>query len=332
MIPNDPRFPEQWSLSNPEVSGGVPAADIHAPAAWAATTGSSETIIAVMDHVTGVRQRQGTDERAEDSPALTGYGNPTRLCTGCSENGMPEDCSQMMANWEDHHHWLLKKGDEGLIAGRPALEMPGELSPTGHVATQPQDSGHGRSAELIKCANDAGLGYLLTDSACNSGHRFNDQNAMYINRVALIMGVDSGLLGFTFDHEGRFDQQAGPNMNGQDDPHNGDWGPFQLNYNQTFKDIYAGSYSLEGLDIHAVFGDLGLFGASSTALSPVQNGILAGRKLQYVLNKSKGDYAVAAGRYRSWKGSDFTTRRDEWKKEGGLFQRFFRCFTQSSSD
>jgi hypothetical protein len=187
----------------------------------------------------------------------------------------------------------------------------------------PQDIAHGRSAEFIKCANDAGLGYLLTDDAWKNGHRFNDENAKFINRLSYMTGVDAGLLGFTFDHEGSFDQQAGPNMNGQDDPHNADWGPFQLNYNQTMADINSGAYNLDYLDIHGVFGDFG-----NTSLNPVQNGILAGRKLKYLLKASKNDYAKAAGRYRSWKGSDFTTRRDQWKQEGKAFQSFFKCFTQ----
>ncbi len=50
--PDDPQFPLQWALLNSGQNGGVTGADIGAPAGWATTTGSRQTIIAVID--TGV--------------------------------------------------------------------------------------------------------------------------------------------------------------------------------------------------------------------------------------------------------------------------------------
>lgn len=50
--PNDPLFPKLWGLSNRGQNGGTPFADIHAIAAWAMGTGSSDTIVAIID--TGV--------------------------------------------------------------------------------------------------------------------------------------------------------------------------------------------------------------------------------------------------------------------------------------
>jgi len=50
--PNDPRFPEQWSLNNLSQTGGTTDADIDAPEAWDLTTGSSSVLVAVID--TGV--------------------------------------------------------------------------------------------------------------------------------------------------------------------------------------------------------------------------------------------------------------------------------------
>jgi len=47
--PNDPRFPEQWALSNTGQNGGQSGSDIGAPGAWAKTTGAASTIIAVVD-------------------------------------------------------------------------------------------------------------------------------------------------------------------------------------------------------------------------------------------------------------------------------------------
>ncbi|HKY45322.1 MAG TPA: hypothetical protein VJM50_19680, partial [Pyrinomonadaceae bacterium] len=49
LTPNDPQFNEQWALRNTGQSGGQPGADINASAAWHTTTGSSATVIAVID-------------------------------------------------------------------------------------------------------------------------------------------------------------------------------------------------------------------------------------------------------------------------------------------
>jgi RHS repeat-associated protein len=46
---NDPRVSEQWALRNTGQGGGRQGSDIAAPAAWAKTTGSTQTVIAVID-------------------------------------------------------------------------------------------------------------------------------------------------------------------------------------------------------------------------------------------------------------------------------------------
>lgn len=51
-FPDDPLFPEQWSLLNTGQSGGEPGSDISAAAAWELLTGSREVVVAVLD--TGV--------------------------------------------------------------------------------------------------------------------------------------------------------------------------------------------------------------------------------------------------------------------------------------
>src|SRR4051794_30252113 len=51
-IPNDTRFGEQWDLRNTGQVGGKAGADIHTSQAWDVTTGSTRTVVAVMD--TGV--------------------------------------------------------------------------------------------------------------------------------------------------------------------------------------------------------------------------------------------------------------------------------------
>src|SRR5262245_39794568 len=49
MMPNDARFPEQWSLHNTGQSGGKVNADIHAPDAWNTWTGGTNKPVAVID-------------------------------------------------------------------------------------------------------------------------------------------------------------------------------------------------------------------------------------------------------------------------------------------
>lgn len=48
-IPNDPYFPQQWSLQNTGQTGGTPGADIHATQAWSITKGNSNIVVAVID-------------------------------------------------------------------------------------------------------------------------------------------------------------------------------------------------------------------------------------------------------------------------------------------
>ena len=49
VLPNDPRFEEQWALANNGQNGGTKGADISAALAWATTKGSDKVIVAVLD-------------------------------------------------------------------------------------------------------------------------------------------------------------------------------------------------------------------------------------------------------------------------------------------
>jgi len=49
VLPNDPRFDEQWALANNGQSGGTKGADISAALAWATTKGSDKVVVAVLD-------------------------------------------------------------------------------------------------------------------------------------------------------------------------------------------------------------------------------------------------------------------------------------------
>jgi RHS repeat-associated protein len=49
IVPDDPRFAEQWALRNAGQTGGAPGTDIGAAEAWETTTGSPSTVVAVID-------------------------------------------------------------------------------------------------------------------------------------------------------------------------------------------------------------------------------------------------------------------------------------------
>ena len=49
IMPNDPRFSEQWSLQNTGQTGGTAGADIDAVPAWSVYTGDSNLLIGVID-------------------------------------------------------------------------------------------------------------------------------------------------------------------------------------------------------------------------------------------------------------------------------------------
>src|SRR5215217_145087 len=49
LTPNDPQFEQQWALRNTGQNGGQYGSDINAGTAWASTTGSNSTVIAVID-------------------------------------------------------------------------------------------------------------------------------------------------------------------------------------------------------------------------------------------------------------------------------------------
>jgi subtilisin family serine protease len=49
VVPDDPKFADQWGLENRGQPFGVPGADIRAPLAWDVTTGSRDVLVAITD-------------------------------------------------------------------------------------------------------------------------------------------------------------------------------------------------------------------------------------------------------------------------------------------
>ncbi|MHC4641510.1 MAG: S8 family serine peptidase [Planctomycetota bacterium] len=84
LTPNDPLYPLQWSLNNtgqmyPESGNyntppGIPDCDIDAPEAWDIYTGSSETIVAVVDSGVDYRHRDLDDNMWVNIEEIAGNG------------------------------------------------------------------------------------------------------------------------------------------------------------------------------------------------------------------------------------------------------------------
>jgi hypothetical protein len=73
--PNDPRFPEQWSLDNVGQAGGTPGADISAPEAWSAHgTGSKDIIVAVVDEGADIYHEDLADQIWVNTGEIPGNG------------------------------------------------------------------------------------------------------------------------------------------------------------------------------------------------------------------------------------------------------------------
>jgi subtilisin family serine protease len=93
--PNDPLFGQQWHLHNTGQGGGVPGADVKAPAAWNVTTGSSAITIAVID--------DGAEMTHEDLAANI-FTNPGEI----AGNGIDDDHNGFV---DDVHGWDFSNND-----------------------------------------------------------------------------------------------------------------------------------------------------------------------------------------------------------------------------
>jgi subtilisin family serine protease len=93
--PNDPSFGQLWGLVNTgqTVDGiaGTPDADIDADAAWDVSTGSSSTVVGIVD--TGV-------DFSHPDLAGTSWINPGENCTGCRTNGVDDDQNGFVDDWQ----------------------------------------------------------------------------------------------------------------------------------------------------------------------------------------------------------------------------------------
>lgn len=116
-VPDDPRFAELWGLNNDGQTGGTADADIDAAEAWDFTTGSGDTIVAVID--------TGVDYLHEDLAANI-WTNPGEIAGDGIDNdgnGYVDDVHGYdFANrdgdpMDDHNHGTHVAGTIGAVAG-----------------------------------------------------------------------------------------------------------------------------------------------------------------------------------------------------------------------
>lgn len=115
QVPNAPRFADQWGLRNTGQSGGTAGADINAAAAWNVSTGTRQTIVAVID--------TGVDYRHPDlAPNM--WVNPREVAGNGKDddgNGFVDDIygANFMDNngdpMDDYHHGTHVAGIIGAV-------------------------------------------------------------------------------------------------------------------------------------------------------------------------------------------------------------------------
>ena len=106
VVPNDPRYPEQWNLKNPGGVGlGLAGADINAEQAWEVTKGSRNIVVAVID--------QGIDVSHQDLQANI-WINPAEI----AGNGIDDDANGFI---DDINGYDFFHNDGSVFDGPPGF-------------------------------------------------------------------------------------------------------------------------------------------------------------------------------------------------------------------
>jgi subtilisin family serine protease len=127
LTPNDARYAEQWHLNNTGQSGALPDADVDASEAWDLTTGSSSTVIAIVDD---------SVETTHEDLAPNLYVNPGEIAgNGVDDdgNGFTDDVSGWdFANNDNNPNPTLANDDHGTaVAGVAAARGGNGLGVSG---------------------------------------------------------------------------------------------------------------------------------------------------------------------------------------------------------
>jgi len=107
VLPGDPRFSDQWALSNEGQRGGKAGADISATTAWSITTGDDDVVIAVLDSGVDYNHQdlanniwtrpdnipEYTDDSAGTIQDLHGYSAIDNSADPMDENGHGTHCA-----------------------------------------------------------------------------------------------------------------------------------------------------------------------------------------------------------------------------------------------
>jgi serine protease len=141
-VPNDPDFNQQWALDNTGQDGGTPGDDIGATHAWTVTTGSSNTVVALMD--TGVDYDQ--EDLYENIWINQAEIPKSRLAPslgGTNPNGIQDYYHDGYVSWQDLNDPLnIGPGKVMRLDGNPYIDAGDILAPM-VLNAQGQDTGYG---------------------------------------------------------------------------------------------------------------------------------------------------------------------------------------------
>jgi subtilisin family serine protease len=173
--PNDPRFGSLWGLRNTGQFGGLPGADIGAPAAWNVTTGSQSVVVVVID--------TGIDYTHPDLAPNMFRNEPDCDANGTDDdgNGFVDDCfgvNQVNGGpdpMDDHSHGTHVAGTIGAV-GDNAAGVVGVNWRVRLMACKFMDaSGSGTIADAIGCMDyvttmrDRGVDIVATNNSWHGG-------------------------------------------------------------------------------------------------------------------------------------------------------------------
>lgn len=181
--PNDPRFGEQWGWHNTGQSTGTPDADVDAPEAWDVATGSSNTVVAVID--TGVDYNH---------PDLVGniWTNPGEVSGDGIDNdgnGFVDDIHGYdFANndgnpLDDHSHGTHVAGTIGAV-GNNGLGVTGAAWNVRIMAVKFLNaSGSGTTANAIRALNYAVLMGAHVSNNSYGGSSASDADPLFLQAI-----------------------------------------------------------------------------------------------------------------------------------------------------
>lgn len=198
VVPNDPRYPEQWALHNTGQTGGTPGADLDAPIAWDLTAGAPGTVVAILD--------SGTDVDHQDL-APNVWHNPGEI----PGNGQDDDGNGYVDDWEgwdfefnnndprsSNSHGTYVTGIVNARGGN-GIGIAGVAGGIGSAGVQGMALGIGSSGPVASVMDDAilyaadnGADVITISSALGETQAINDALAYAYNTKDVFIDCASG--------------------------------------------------------------------------------------------------------------------------------------------